>query len=232
MAKRSRSCARLRRTANRRLRQIYVLRMDGGEARAAHRPRARRERDPNGPLTANGSRSSPPPGAWRGQDRAGGAGSARQRCDKVATSKSSRAPCIARTAIRAMSTMSITRTCSSVRVPDEPADKPMPEQITDGEFDERGLAWAPDGSKMYFTSTRVAEPYYEPQHSELYSVPAAGGSITKVASIDGTISDRVDVARRQADRLSSARCTAIPSAPTASPICSSPTRRPAPRRRI
>jgi dipeptidyl aminopeptidase/acylaminoacyl peptidase len=77
----------------------------------------------------------------------------------------------------------------TVSIPEKPADKPTPEQITDGEFDERGLAWAPDGSKIYFTSTRVAEPYYEASHSELYSVPAAGGSITKVASIDGTIGD-------------------------------------------
>src|SRR5439155_6653099 len=61
--------------------------------------------------------------------------------------------------------------------------------ITSGEFDERAVEWAPDGSKIYFISTRVAEPYYEPQHSELYSVPAAGGSITKVASIEGTIND-------------------------------------------
>jgi dipeptidyl aminopeptidase/acylaminoacyl peptidase len=76
-----------------------------------------------------------------------------------------------------------------VRVPDEPADKPVPEQITDGEFSERGLAWSPDGTKVYFTSTRVAEPYYDPQHSELYSVPATGGTITKVAAIAGTISD-------------------------------------------
>ena len=76
-----------------------------------------------------------------------------------------------------------------VRVPDEPADKPVPEQITDGEFSERSLAWSPDGTKVYFTSTRVAEPYYDPQHSELYSVPATGGTITKVAAIAGTISD-------------------------------------------
>jgi dipeptidyl aminopeptidase/acylaminoacyl peptidase len=66
---------------------------------------------------------------------------------------------------------------------------PVPKQITSGDFDERGIRWAPDGSKIYFTSTRVAEPYYEPNHSELYSVPAVGGSITKVASIEGTIGD-------------------------------------------
>ena len=65
------------------------------------------------------------------------------------------------------------------------ADKPK--QVTDGEYDEREIEWAPDGSKIYFVSNRVPEAYYEPSDSDLYSVPAAGGTITKVASIDGTI---------------------------------------------
>jgi dipeptidyl aminopeptidase/acylaminoacyl peptidase len=68
------------------------------------------------------------------------------------------------------------------------ADRPQVRKITDGEFDERDIEWAPDGSKIYFTSTRVPEAYYEPNDSDLYSVPAAGGTITKVASIDGVIS--------------------------------------------
>src|SRR4029079_8835636 len=76
-----------------------------------------------------------------------------------------------------------------VRAPANAADKPIPEQVTDGEFDERGLELARDGSRIYFTSTRVAEPYYEPQDSDLYSVPAGGGAMTKVASIEGTIGD-------------------------------------------
>src|SRR5262245_5184139 len=65
------------------------------------------------------------------------------------------------------------------------ADKPK--QITDGEYDEREIEWAPDGSTIYFVSNRVPEAYYEPSDSDLYSVPVAGGTITKVASIDGTI---------------------------------------------
>jgi dipeptidyl aminopeptidase/acylaminoacyl peptidase len=77
----------------------------------------------------------------------------------------------------------------TVAVSGNAADKPQPKQITDGEFDERGIEWAPDGSKIYFTSTRVAEPYYQPTGSDLFSVPVAGGPITKVASIDGTIGD-------------------------------------------
>ena len=72
---------------------------------------------------------------------------------------------------------------------DHAADRPQPKLITDGEFDERDIAWAPDSSTIYFTSTRVPEPYYQPSDSDLYRVPATGGSITKVASIDGTITD-------------------------------------------
>ena len=68
------------------------------------------------------------------------------------------------------------------------ADRPPAKQVTDGEYDEREIEWAPDGSKIYFISTRVPEPYYEPNDSDLFSVPTSGGTITKIASIDGTIS--------------------------------------------
>lgn len=60
-------------------------------------------------------------------------------------------------------------------------------QLTDGEFDENGAVWSRDGSTIYFTSTRVAEPYYDESGSELFSVPASGGTITKIASIEGSI---------------------------------------------
>jgi len=59
--------------------------------------------------------------------------------------------------------------------------------ITTGEFSESDIVWSHDGSKLYFTSTRVREPYYEPPHDEIYSVSAAGGDVTKVAGIDGPI---------------------------------------------
>jgi dipeptidyl aminopeptidase/acylaminoacyl peptidase len=75
----------------------------------------------------------------------------------------------------------------TIRVPADAIDKPAPKQLTDGEFDEGGIAWAPDGSKLYFTSTRVSEPYYTEAGAELFSVPAAGGELTKVAGIAGGI---------------------------------------------
>ena len=74
-------------------------------------------------------------------------------------------------------------------VPSAPADTAQIRQITNGEYDEREIEWAPDGSRLYFVSTRVPEAYFEPSDSDLYSVPAGGGEITKVASIDGVIGD-------------------------------------------
>jgi dipeptidyl aminopeptidase/acylaminoacyl peptidase len=66
-------------------------------------------------------------------------------------------------------------------------EKPAPKQITSGTFDERGAQWSPDGASIYFVSDRVAESYYNPQDADLYRVPAGGGGVTRVASIDGGI---------------------------------------------
>ncbi|HVS32162.1 MAG TPA: S9 family peptidase [Thermoanaerobaculia bacterium] len=69
-----------------------------------------------------------------------------------------------------------------------PADeKPEAKQITAGEFDEEDVVWSPDGSKVYFTSTRVREPYYQLSRTELYAAPASGGDIVAIASIEGDI---------------------------------------------
>jgi dipeptidyl aminopeptidase/acylaminoacyl peptidase len=64
-----------------------------------------------------------------------------------------------------------------------------PKQITSGEFAEGNFQWTADGARLTFVSTRVKEPYYHSPDSDLYSVAAAGGEITKVASIEGTIGD-------------------------------------------
>jgi dipeptidyl aminopeptidase/acylaminoacyl peptidase len=60
-------------------------------------------------------------------------------------------------------------------------------QLTSGKYSEGGHAWAPDGSRIYFASTRVDDAYYLQSDSDLYSVPATGGEITRVASINGSI---------------------------------------------
>jgi len=74
-----------------------------------------------------------------------------------------------------------------VRAPDDSSDKPIPTQITDGEFDEDSVVWAPDSSRIYFTSVRVAEPYYDDSDTELFGVAPSGGAIAKITSIDGGI---------------------------------------------
>jgi len=62
-------------------------------------------------------------------------------------------------------------------------------QLTSGTFDEGNPNWSRDGKQIYFTSTRVLEPYYAPDDVDLYAVPVEGGNIITVASIDGTIGD-------------------------------------------
>jgi dipeptidyl aminopeptidase/acylaminoacyl peptidase len=62
-----------------------------------------------------------------------------------------------------------------------------PKQLTSGDFSEEDVTWSPDGALIYFTSTREYEPYYDVRGNVLYSVPPAGGAITKVAGYDGSI---------------------------------------------
>ncbi len=77
----------------------------------------------------------------------------------------------------------------TVAVPDAAAPLAPPKQVTSGEFAENNFQWSPDGSRIFFVSNRVKEPYYYPNDSDLYSVPTTGGDASKVLSIDGTISD-------------------------------------------
>jgi dipeptidyl aminopeptidase/acylaminoacyl peptidase len=75
----------------------------------------------------------------------------------------------------------------TLAVPISPDEKATPMQLTTGEFDEVGPTWSRDGKRIFFTSTRVAEPYYDPRISEVYAIPAAGGEIDKIAAIKGNI---------------------------------------------
>jgi dipeptidyl aminopeptidase/acylaminoacyl peptidase len=77
----------------------------------------------------------------------------------------------------------------TVPVPHSPEEKPVPTQITSGVFDEDDPQWSRDGQFIYFISTRIEEPYYEPRISELYRVPAHGGDVQKIAGIKGFIGD-------------------------------------------
>ncbi len=59
--------------------------------------------------------------------------------------------------------------------------------LTSGKFEEEDLFWSADGSRIYFTSNRVEEPYYDPPDSNLYWVPAAAGEIQKAIDINGPV---------------------------------------------
>lgn len=74
-------------------------------------------------------------------------------------------------------------------VPKQPGAPAQPRPLTSGDYDETNPAWSPDGREIYFTSSRVKEPYYEPPRVELFKVAAAGGEPTRVAAIDGVIGD-------------------------------------------
>ena len=75
----------------------------------------------------------------------------------------------------------------TVDVPAGSAPAPAPRQVTTGAFDEADPVWSADGSRILFTSTRVAEAYYEPSDEDLFAVPADGGPAALLASIDGAI---------------------------------------------
>jgi dipeptidyl aminopeptidase/acylaminoacyl peptidase len=75
----------------------------------------------------------------------------------------------------------------TVAVPEVLTKPEKARQVTTGEFSESEIVWSRDRSRIYFTSNRVREPYYEPPHAEIYVVNAAGGEITKVAAIEGSV---------------------------------------------
>jgi dipeptidyl aminopeptidase/acylaminoacyl peptidase len=75
----------------------------------------------------------------------------------------------------------------TVEIPKTPGDTPTPKQVTSGEFGEGDIVWSRDASEIYFTSRRVLEPYYETPHTDLYVVKAAGGETTKITGLPGAI---------------------------------------------
>lgn len=60
-------------------------------------------------------------------------------------------------------------------------------QITTGIFSESAPSWSPDGARLYFTSNRDPEPYFQAPSGDLYSVAASGGSTSLALHIDGPL---------------------------------------------
>ena len=73
---------------------------------------------------------------------------------------------------------------------DEPA-KPL--QLTSGDYDEGEIVWTHDGSRIYFLTSRIDEPYYETASTDIYSVASSpkmpGGTPEKVATVPMGIGD-------------------------------------------
>ncbi len=73
---------------------------------------------------------------------------------------------------------------------DEPA-KPL--QLTSGDFDEGEIVWAHDGSRIYFLTSRIDEPYYETPSTDIYSISSSpkmpGGTPEKLATVPMGIGD-------------------------------------------
>lgn len=78
-----------------------------------------------------------------------------------------------------------------LEVPTTLEELPKPVQLTSGNFDEGQPFWSHDGSRIYFLTRRIDEPYYELPSTDIYSVASAGGNPEKFATIPMTIGDLV-----------------------------------------
>src|SRR5579864_3728668 len=79
-----------------------------------------------------------------------------------------------------------------LEIPTASDEMPKPMQLTSGNFDEGQLVWAPnDGSRIYFLTRHIEEPYYELPSTDIYSAPSAGGSAEKLTTVPMGIRDMV-----------------------------------------
>jgi dipeptidyl aminopeptidase/acylaminoacyl peptidase len=74
-------------------------------------------------------------------------------------------------------------------VPEVQGESPKSKQITRGNFDEGNISWSPDGKRIYFTTNRALESYYDSPRSDLYSIALDGSDEQKIVSFDGRMSD-------------------------------------------
>ena len=70
-----------------------------------------------------------------------------------------------------------------IAAPQSSEDDAKPKQLTTGKYQEDGVMWSPDSSKIYYTTTQVDDPSYEQPHADVYSVAAVGGAPAKIATI-------------------------------------------------
>jgi dipeptidyl aminopeptidase/acylaminoacyl peptidase len=74
-------------------------------------------------------------------------------------------------------------------VPSASDEITKPLQLTSGDYDEGEVRWTNDGSRIYFLTTRIDEPYYELGSTDIYSVAPSGGTPEKLTTIAMDIGD-------------------------------------------
>ncbi len=73
---------------------------------------------------------------------------------------------------------------------ESPGDNPPePRRLTSGPVDEADPRWSRDGKQLFFVSDRDLEAYQRPEKTAVYTIPAEGGAIRKVAGIPGMLHD-------------------------------------------
>jgi dipeptidyl aminopeptidase/acylaminoacyl peptidase len=76
-------------------------------------------------------------------------------------------------------------------VPGSSDEIPKAKQLTSGNYDEGEIVWTHDGSRIYFLTERIDEPYYMTGTTDVYSVSSSGGTPEKFATIPMDIGDLV-----------------------------------------
>src|SRR6185369_17760163 len=71
-----------------------------------------------------------------------------------------------------------------VTAPQTGDEKVTPKQLTSGRYDEGGVFWAKDSSRIYFESDQLDEPYYELPKTDIYSVAVTGGAPSKLTEFN------------------------------------------------
>ena len=66
-----------------------------------------------------------------------------------------------------------------------PAEGGTARQLTDGDWNHQGVAWAPDGEEILFTSLRVEDAEHEWRQSDIYSVQLATGAVARLTDRSG-----------------------------------------------
>ncbi|MGA8541895.1 MAG: S9 family peptidase [Terriglobales bacterium] len=70
-----------------------------------------------------------------------------------------------------------------VQVPNTSDESTKPLQLTRGDYDEEGIVWTHDGSRIYFLTSHIDEPYYETGSTDIYSISPSGGMPEKLTNI-------------------------------------------------